>query len=149
MTWTRCKVPHKVRILQTYFDEVWKKGNVEALHTLLAPNARTRGILGGEPFDANELAELVTMTRALIGPVSVAFPIVIEKDDWLSALVEIKSHALHNGDPIHVFNQMLVRFEGERMIEVSSNLDALSLFEQLGLLPENAMVMMLAGTRLS
>ncbi len=141
-------MPHKIKVLKTYYDEVWQKGNVAALHSLLAPDARTRGILGDEPFDANELGELVTMTRALIGPVTVNFPIVIEQDDWLSVLVEIKSHALHNGDPIHVFNQMLVRFDGERMAEVSSNLDALSLFEQLGLLPENAMVMMLAGTPL-
>jgi len=141
-------MPHKLRTLQTYFDEVWVKGNLEALPILLSPDARSHGIMGDEPFEADELAELVTMARALMGPITVDFPIVIEQDDWLSALVEIKSVAAHNGDPIHVFNQMLVRFEGSRMAEISSNVDAISLFEQLGLLPDNAMAVMLGGTRL-
>lgn len=141
-------MPHKLRILKTYFDEVWIKGNIDALSDLFSPDARTFGIMGDEEFEPAELGELVTMARALMQPVSIAFPIVIEQDDWLSALVEIKSVAAHNGAPVHVFNQMLVRFEGERMAQISSNVDALNLFEQLGLLPENAMAVMLGGTRL-
>lgn len=141
-------MPHKLKTLTAYFEEVWIKGNTRALSQLLAPNAQTRGIMGQIPFDAAELSELVSMVRALLGPISVSFPVTVEQDDWLSALVEIKSHAAHSGEPVRVFNQIIARFDHEQMIEIYSGVDSLSLFEQLGLLPENAMAIMLGGTKL-
>ncbi|MFL4471246.1 ester cyclase [Tateyamaria armeniaca] len=141
-------MPHKIRTLQTYFEEIWIKGNLDMLPKLLSPNARTRGIMGDMPFDPDELSELVSMAHALFRPVSVSFPVLIEQDDWLSALVEITSVAKHSNKPIQVSNQMLVRFDDERMVEIHSNVDALNLFEQLGLLPDNAMAVMLGGTPL-
>ena len=141
-------MPIKIKTLEAYFERIWVQGNLDALPDLLAPDARTRGIMGDVPFDAAELTELVKMVRALLGPITVTFPTVIEQDDWLSALVEIKSHAAHNGDPVHVFSQVIVRFCDGRMVEIYSGVDSLTLFEQLGLLPENAMAVMLGGTRL-
>ena len=141
-------MPIKIKTLETYFEQVWVKGNIDALADLLAPNARTRGIMGDIPFDAGELRELVKMVRALLGPITMTFPTVIEQDDWLSALVEVQSHAAHNGDPVHVFSQIIVRFSGDRMAEIYSGVDSLALLEQLGLLPDNAMAVMLGGTRL-
>ncbi len=141
-------MPHKIKTLQAYFDQIWVKGNLDALSTLLDPDARTRGIMGDMPFDPDELRELVTMVRELLGPIEITFPVMVEQNDWLSALVEIKSHAAHNGDPVHIFSQTIARFDGGRMIEIYSGVDSLALFEQLGLLPENAMAVMLGGTAL-
>lgn len=141
-------MPNKLKTLETYFQKVWVEGDVNALDTLLAPGARTRGIMGDVPFDANELKELVPMLRELLGPITVTMPKVMEQDDWLSALVEIRSVAAHNLAPVHVFNSIIARFDDVRMVEIYSNLDAVSLFEQLGLLPDNALAIMLGGTRL-
>jgi hypothetical protein len=49
---------------------------------------------------------------------------------------------------VHVFSQVIVRFCDARMVEIYSGVDSLTLFEQLGLLPDNAMAVMLGGTRL-
>lgn len=141
-------MPHKVKTLQGYYDEVWVKGDLSAIPKFLAPNARSRGIMGDMPFDIDDLEELVTMVRELLGPIEITLPITMEQDNWLSALVEVKSHAVDTGDPIHVFGQMIARFEGAQMIEIYPGVDSLTLFEQLGLLPENAMAVMLGGTRL-
>ena len=141
-------MPHKFKTLETYFHEVWVKGNLDALDTLFAPGARTRGIRGDTAFDADELKELVAMVHPLLGPINFTIPKVMEQEDWLSAMVEIKSHAIDNNHPIHVVNQIMARFDGEQMIEIYSNLDGLTFFEQLGLLPDNAMAVMLGGTRL-
>ena len=141
-------MPHKFKTLETYFQELWVKGNLDALDDVFAPGARTRGIMGDTEFDADELNALVAMVRSLMGPITVTMPKIMEQDDWLSALVEINSHAIDNNNPIHVFNQVMARFDGERMIEIHSNLDSITFFEQLGLLPDNAMAVMLGGTRL-
>ncbi|MEO9575672.1 MAG: nuclear transport factor 2 family protein [Tateyamaria sp.] len=141
-------MPHKLKTLETYFQELWVKGNLDALDTLFAPGARTLGIMGDTEFDAEELKELVAMVRPLLGPITVRTPKMMEQNEWLSALVEIKSHAIDNNNPVHVFNHVMARFDGECMIEIYSNLDALTFFEQLGLLPDNAMAVMLGGTRL-
>lgn len=141
-------MPHKIKTLKAWFHEVWVKGNLDAIPELLAPNARTRGIMGDMPFAADEMAELVMTVRAMLGPINVSYPVVIEQNDWLSALVEVKSHAVDTGDPVHVSNQFIARFDAERMVEIYSGADSLTLFEQLGLLPPNAMAVMLGGTRL-
>ncbi|WP_299145520.1 hypothetical protein [uncultured Tateyamaria sp.] len=142
-------MPQKFQTLQTYFDEVWVKGNVEALGDLLAPDARTRGIMGEMPFDQDDMTELVSMVRELLGPIEVSYPVTVDQDDWLSAVVEIKSHSAINGDPVHVFNHVIARFDGPRMIEIYSGVDSLMLFEQIGLLPDSALAVLLGGTRLS
>ena len=141
-------MPQKLKTLQTYYEELWVKGNLDVLDRLFAPGARTRGIMGDTAFDAEELKELVAMVRPLLGPISFSIPKMMVQEDWLSALVEIKSHAIDNGTPINVFNQVMARFDEDRMIEIYSNLDGLTFFEQLGLLPDNAMAVMLGGTRL-
>ena len=141
-------MPHKIKTLEAYFQKVWVEGDLNALDAILAPGARSRGIMGDIPFDSEELKELVPMLRELLGPITVTMPKVIEQDDWLSALIEIKRVAAHNYAPVHVFNTVIARFDDARMIEIYSNLDTMSLFEQLGLLPDNALPVMLGGTRL-
>ncbi|GGX45781.1 hypothetical protein GCM10007385_11590 [Tateyamaria omphalii] len=141
-------MPHKVKTLQGWYDEVWIKGDLDAIPKFLAPNARSRGIMGDMPFSIEDLTELVTMVRELLGPIEITLPITMEQDDWLSALVEIKSHSADTGDPVHVFGQVIARFEGIQMVEIYTGTDSLTLFEQLSLLPENAMAVMLGGTRL-
>ena len=141
-------MPHKVKALKAWFEEVWVNGNLDAIPNILAPDARTRGIMGDMPFIADDMAELVTMVRAMLGPIEVSYPVIIEQDDWISALVEAKSHAIDTGEPIHVANQFIARFDANRMIEVYSGVDSLNLFEQLGLLLPNSMAVMLGGTRL-
>ena len=39
-------MPYKLKTLQGYYDEVWTKGNLEAILDYFAPDARTRGIMG-------------------------------------------------------------------------------------------------------
>mmetsp|Transcript_27438 Transcript_27438/g.50586 ORF Transcript_27438/g.50586 Transcript_27438/m.50586 type:complete len:143 (-) Transcript_27438:14-442(-) len=141
-------MPYKLKTLQGYYDEVWTNGNLDAIPQFLAPDARTRGIMGDMPFAADDLADLIFMIREQLGTIEVTLPVTVEQDDWLSALVEVKSVALSSGDPVHVFGQMIARFDGEKMSEIYSGVDSLLLFEQLGLLPENAMAVMLSGTRL-
>ncbi|MEL6449940.1 MAG: nuclear transport factor 2 family protein [Pseudomonadota bacterium] len=137
-----------MKTLEAYFDELWVKGNVAAIPALLSPDARTRGVMGEVTLNQADLEELVTMVRELLGPIEVSFPVKVEQGDWISALVEIKSHSAISGAPVHVFNHMIARFEGHQMIEIYSGVDSLMLFEQLGLLPENALAVMLSGTRL-
>ncbi|WP_299280846.1 nuclear transport factor 2 family protein [uncultured Tateyamaria sp.] len=142
-------MPQKLETLQTYFEDIWVKGDLTAIPRVMAPDARTRGIMGDMPFDADDFTELVSMVRELLGPIQVSYPIVVEQDDWLSALVEIKSQSAETGAPVHVFNQIIARFEGGQMVQINSGVDSLSLFEQLGLLPEDAMAIMLSGNRLN
>lgn len=142
-------MPHKAKTLQRYFDEVWRDGDLSALAQVMAPDARTRGIMGDTPFDHAELAELVGVVRGLLDEISVTIPVTVEQDDWLSALVEIKGKASNSGKPVHISSQVIARFSKAHMIEIYSSVDSVHLFEQLGLLPEHAMAIMLGGTRLS
>lgn len=141
-------MPHKVAKLQGWYDEVWTNGDLDAIPTFLTSDARTRGIIGDVPFVAADLADLVPMIREQLGPIKITLPVTLEQDAWLSALVEVQSQARHTGDPVHIFGQVIVRFDQDKMAEIYSCVDWMALFEQLGFLPENAMAVLLSGTRL-
>ena len=139
---------HKIANLKKLYEDVWCKGDLTAIRRHLAPDARSRGIMGDMPFAQDDYEELVTMIRDMLGPIEITMPVTVEQDDYVSALIEIKSHGVDTGDPVHLFGQVIARFREHRIIEMHVSTDSLTLFEQLDLLPQNAMAVMLGGTQL-
>ncbi|MEP1353304.1 MAG: hypothetical protein ABJX32_06395 [Tateyamaria sp.] len=93
-------------------------------------------------FDAVCANRAVIATKFMFG--INALPLLLLEDDGIRTFSKSMLVCMR----VHVFNQVMARFDGERMVETHSNLDSITFFEQLGLLPDNAMAVMLGGTRL-
>ena len=138
----------KADLLQDWFDSVWRDGDEDAIPRLLSATSGARGILPDLSLNRTEVTELVVLIRERLGPIAITLPQVLEQGDWASALIEVHSTAADDGAKIHAFGQIIARFEGDMMVEVYHSFDFLTFFQQMGQMPNNALALLLSGTRL-
>ena len=141
-------MPDKADILKDWFDRIWTAGDVDAIPEFLADDATSKGILPDMAVVSTDMPDLVQLMRTHLGGIDVRLAKTMHEGDWVTALLEVRGHVAETGDPLHVFGQIMVRFEGDKMVEMYHSFDFLSFFEQMGQLPANALAVLLAGTRL-
>lgn len=139
---------HKKELLQAFFDTVWTNGHTDAIPRFLTEDVQHEGVLPDMNLSSPDLAELISLVHARFSPPKITIIQTVENGEWISALVQLY-HRPSVNEPIHkVMGQVMARCEGTRFAEMYNCFDNISFFEQIGLLPENAMVVLLAGTRL-
>ena len=141
-------MPTKADVLKSWYKRVWSEGDLDALSEILAPNARTSGVLPEMELTRTDVAELVPLLHARLGPIAAHVVTCVEAGDWVACLVEVSSHRIDTGDPVQITTQTIARIEHDQIVEAYSNFDFLSLFEQLGQLPPDSLAILLAGNRL-
>lgn len=135
----------KTELLQRWFDEVWFRGNLDAIDELFAPSTKANGLLPEMAMGPEDFRELVTVLREHIGDIKVTLVKTIENGDWLAALLQARMNRTDNGAPVEVTGQVIVRFDGDKMTEAYNQFDMISWFEQLGQMPPNTLPVCLTG----
>lgn len=135
-------------ILKNYYREVWENGNFDAIDGFINPSADTDRLNNNDVVETNEIREWVTIFRNFVTNIKVNTVKSIEEDDWLCAYLEINCERIDNGAPVCVYQQVIVRFVGDQVVEGYPHFDLLRFFEQIGLLPENTFELLMAGTHL-
>ena len=138
----------KIEILQSWYDEVWSKGNLDVIDHLLVPNITANGVLTSIGLTREEFRDLVVAVRGLLQSINVTLKQTVEQGDWLAALTEIQAKRDDNGEPVSISSQVMVRFEGNRLAETHYQFDFFTMFEQLGQLPTDSLPICLTGQRL-
>jgi len=138
----------KKEILQRWYDEVWCKGNLDMIDELFCPDTIASGIIPEMQMGPQDFRDLIFAVRNLVGDISVALPVTIEQDDWLSAVLIVNTCRNDSGTPIIVTGQVIARFDDGRMVETYNQFDWMSLFEQLGQFPPETLPVCMAGQRL-
>ena len=138
----------KIELLQRWCDEVWRKGNLDAIDELFDPSAVTSGVVPQLQIGPEDFRELVTVLRHHVRDIEVTILKTVEQDDWLAAMIQFNTSRADNGAPIEVAGQVLLRYAGDKMIEAYNHFDYLSFFEQLGLVPPDSLTICLTGHKL-
>lgn len=139
----------KAEMLQRWYDEVWVRGNLNAIEEFYVPNIVASGIVPEMQVGLDDFRDLVAAFRAHVGEIDVKLPITTEQDDWLSAFLHVHTTRADNGAPIEVTGQVMVRFEDDKIVEAYNQFDFISLFEQLGQLPEDTIPICMTGQQLA
>ena len=139
----------KTELLQRWFDEVWFRGNLDAIGELFVPNTEANGVLPEIEFGPDEFRELVKVMREHLGNIRVTLHKTIEQDDWLAALVRARMTRNDNGAPIEMTGQVIARFDGDKMVETYNQFDVISLFEQMEQFPQHTLPICMTGARLT
>jgi len=131
--------------LQFWFDEVWTKGNYDAIEQMFKPDAEANGLFPAFGLSTADYRDLALAIRHLISDLQVIFSHALEQDDWLAVRTVIKAKRADTLEHIEVTGQVFVRFEEHQIAEIYSHLDFFSLFEKLGQLPRDALAICLTG----
>lgn len=138
----------KTDILQRWYDQVWTQSNLDAVDELFAIDTTAVGIMPDFAVTPEDFKQLVTAVRALCTTPRAKILRAHDVDDWLSALIEVRTTNLAETNDVTVTGMVFARFDGDKMIETYNNFDFLTFFEQLGQLPEGTLGLLLAGSRL-
>ncbi|AZV78461.1 hypothetical protein EBB79_11605 [Parasedimentitalea marina] len=138
----------KAETLQYWFDEVWTNGNLSAIDQMFIPGTEANGSIPELSLRSNDYADLVVALRKLAKDIKISFSQVLEQDEWLAVRTVIDAKNADNDDAIQLTGQVFVRFEGIRIAEIHSQTNFFSLFEQLGQIPPDALLICLTGQRL-
>lgn len=139
----------KFDLMQGWFSQVWVAGDASALDELLSPEINGDTIFDGFLAPRNELPELIKIVHQLIGPFKIEIVRFMEDGDWCSAEYLMTSDGPYGITPVSVGGMMMARVKNSQFIEMRTNFDAFALFEQLGQLPEDALMACLTGQKLN
>lgn len=138
----------KSELLKKWYDQVWVQGNVDAIDQFFASDTLAEGLIPEMQVGADDFREFVTAFRYHLGDIRVDLPIVIENGDWASAIVHVHTSRADNGAPIEVTGQVMVRVKNSKIVEAYNQFDLISLFEQLGQMPEDTLPVCMTGQQL-
>lgn len=137
----------KAEILNNWYQRVWEQGDQDAIDEMFRPDTKAAGLLPDMRLGPDDFKELVSMVQALVEEIRCQVIKAVEDGNWLAALVQINTTNSITGETASVSGQVMVRFEGDIMVEAYNSFDFLSFFEQMHLLPEQVLPICLSGQR--
>lgn len=138
----------KTELLRYWFEEVWCKGNLDAVADFMTPDTLISGSVSALAEPGCDYAEVVGAIRNILGPIKVAFTHVVEAGDWVSIRLLADTSNPNDGAPFQITGQIMARVENGRIAEMHSNMDYFRMFEQLGQLPPDAFAVCMTGEKL-
>ncbi|MEO1306450.1 MAG: nuclear transport factor 2 family protein [Pseudomonadota bacterium] len=95
--------------------------------------------------------EMIVLAQALMAQIiydDIQLVRGVQTGDWCAVVVRVLGRGRTSDRPVDVLGTVTVRLQGSQICEAYHHLDIVSMFEQLGLLPEDTTVQCLAGYRL-
>lgn len=135
-------------LLKAWYNEVWEKGNTEAIGDFYAPGTNAEELIPNLHVGIQELQDLVVAFRHLLGEIQVDLTKVVEDKDWVSAVYQVHTSRADSGEPIYVTGHVMSRIQNGKITETYNQFNFISLFEQLGQFPEDTLPICMTGQKL-
>ncbi|WP_323783234.1 nuclear transport factor 2 family protein [Leisingera sp.] len=136
------------RLLYYWFEQVWRKGNMDAVAEVMTPDTLISGAIAALAEPECDYGEVVAALRNLLGPMTVTFTHAMEAADWVAIRLLVRTSKPSDGTPFQITGQLMARVEEGRIAELHSNMDYFQMFEKLGQLPPEALAVCMTGERL-
>ncbi|PYS73723.1 MAG: hypothetical protein DMF69_03975 [Acidobacteria bacterium] len=131
-------------ILQRWFDEVWNKGNSEAINELITDDIKIHGltdVVGSPVTTAAEFRDYHAQLRKAFPDIVVTIDDIFAEGDKVVARCSIE--ASHTGElhgiaptnaPVDFKGMAIVKVKNGKIVEAWNNFDFLKMSQQLGLI---------------
>lgn len=136
-------------ILREWYRQVWIEGDLSAIDRFFAPTGGAEGIMADGQVSAEDFRAFVPAILAHVREPSFRIVRSIECGDWVWAQIVVKAMTAQGLDPITVSGQVACRMADGRIVEAYNAFDFIPFFEQAGLLPRDAFLLLLSGERLA
>jgi hypothetical protein len=143
----RCKVT-KLELLRTWYQRVWIEADPSAIDDYFAPRAGANGLMPDGQVSAEDFRALVPALLSLIRDLRIDIDRSVESEDWFWAQITVRGTTAQGMDPIRASGQIMMRIEDDKIVEAYNAFDFITFFEQAGLLPKDAFLLLLGGERL-
>ena len=138
----------KLELLGNWYRRVWIEADPDAIDDYFAPRAGADGLMPDGQVSAEDFRALVPALLSLVRNLRIEVDRSIETDDWLWAQITVHATHAQSVNQIRASGQIMMRIEGDKIVEAYNAFDFITFFEQAGLLPEDAFLLLLSGERI-
>ena len=139
----------KAELLERWYTRVYIDGDIDAVDDLFTETVQARGLLDDMQVGREDIRVFAMALVNLVDAPKLRLVKTVESGDWVAALIEAEGKRVRDGAPLRVMGQLMARFEGDRVSEAYNSFDFMALFQQLGLLPEDALVLGMTGQKIA
>lgn len=139
----------KQEMLEAFIQRVWIEGDAEAAVGLFDAQGAVKGVVSDMTVGATDFTTVVEAFLGLVEEPRFRIERAVEQGDWLSALVTVEARAPSDQRPIVVTGQIMLRYADGQVAEAYNHFDYVALFQQLGMLPDDALMMLLSGAKVA
>lgn len=137
-----------VDFLQEWYRQVWINGDLDAIDRYFPPHPVASGLMADGQVGAEDFRALVPALRHLVRDLDISIDRSIELGDWLWAHFTVHAQAALGVERVEAQGQVMMRVSDGLIVEAYNGFDFVAFFEQLGLLPKDAFLLLLSGERL-
>ncbi|MCT8328680.1 ester cyclase [Albidovulum sediminis] len=138
----------KLRLLEDWYRQVWIEADLDAVDRYFAPRTGADGLMPDGQVGPEDFKALVPALLALVRNLDIRIDRSMEMGDWLWAQISVHALTAESMRPVTAAGQVMMRIEGGRITEAYNAFDFLTFFQQAGLLPEDAFLLLLSGERM-
>ncbi len=138
----------KLKFLSEWYRRVWVEADPAAIDDYFAPRVGADGLMPDGQVSSEDFRALVPALLSLVRDLRIEIDRHIETGDWLWAQITVHATNAQGIDPIRAGGQIMMRIEDGKIVEAYNAFDFITFFEQAGLLPRDAFLLLLSGERL-
>lgn len=134
-------------VVMRWFDEVWNKGNEDAIDELLSEHCSVRG-LGGEMTCPDDFKAYHRQMISYIDKMNISLDRIISNGVEVSGIMRI--HGIHSatGKPLNLKGAFAATICDGKIVSTENIVDFLPLFTVTGILEEDALMKVLESGKL-
>lgn len=138
----------KLDFLRNWYQRVWIEADPSAIDDYFAPRAGAEGLMPDGQITAEDFRALVPALLSMVRDLRIEVDRSVETEDWLWAQITVHGTTAHDVTPIRASGQIMMRIADDKIVEAYNAFDFITFFEQVGLLPTDTFLRLLAGERL-
>jgi predicted ester cyclase len=129
-------------VARRWFKEVWDEGREDAIDRLMAPDGMAYGLGDGPLRGPAEFKPLFRMFREALGDLEITVERTVAEGDTVAVHCRVRARHTGNalggpptGRPVEFWGMTIVRVRDDQIIEGWNAFDFLSMYQQLGWVP--------------
>ena len=142
-------VTTKTDLIRHWVEEVWLKDNQTILNEMFTPDPKASGPVSSQAGKDFRSSDIVLALKSLFQCTpEISYSVLEEAGDWVIVCFTLAVNE-HPHRPSFAFDgQMMLRLKDDRIAEIHTSLDYIKMFEGLGQMPEDSLLIALTGAEL-
>ncbi|MEM8797605.1 MAG: ester cyclase [Pseudomonadota bacterium] len=148
----------KLAAAETWFRRVWSEESEAAIEELFVPDGHAKGLgtyqkAAEDKFadhlriGPQEFTEFHRAMLSLVGDVRVEVTTAIEDGDWIALLCVLKAKRRGTNESVQMTGTIFAKIIDGKIVDAYNHFDFMSLFAQLGHLPDQTFETCLSGQK--
>ncbi|ANP36225.1 MULTISPECIES: nuclear transport factor 2 family protein [Rhodobacterales] len=139
----------KAELVRFWFEEIWYRNNDQIQDEMFSTGAKASGPVSNLADKDFRSIDIVSALKARLECTpEVSFSVFEELGDWVITCFTVAVTKHPTRPPFDFDGQMMFRIKDDKIAEIHSNLNYIKMFEGLGQMPQDTLLISLTGAEM-